>query len=329
MPFTLDTINEESIQEVFSLSGWAFDEHGNSYERILLLLNDVPIGEFRASIRSDVYDLVRPRPSHPQVGFFGDFKVPNSLMSKKINLKIIGVTNLRKEILFNKDFNVTDCERQFENNRLRNYNILDFLLDPNTGETPIFSPYELGSSCIRAKILETYHLHNGALPDFQLNLGNETHPYSYFARTEINELNTDQYFLDIGCGIRGMNDFFPNGVYLDAVHFKNVDVVSTLDALPFKDNLFSLVISQAVFEHLKNPFEMAREIHRVLKPGGKVLIDTAFMQPLHADPSHYFNMTSYGLKEVFKDFEIIDLGISLIRCLLMVTSCKLSPCCLL
>lgn len=40
-----------------------------------------------------------------------------------------------------------------------------------------------------------------------------------------------------------------------------------------------------------------------------MLIDTAFMQPLHGDPSHYFNMTMEGLRLVLRDFETLDCSI--------------------
>jgi hypothetical protein len=54
---------------------------------------------------------------------------------------------------------------------------------------------------------------------------------------------------------------------------------------------------------------MKREILRLLKPGGLVLIDTAFMQPLHGDPSHFFNMTSAGLRMVMDGFDVLEHGV--------------------
>ncbi|MEN9843903.1 MAG: hypothetical protein RLZZ612_1732, partial [Pseudomonadota bacterium] len=63
-------------------------------------------------------------------------------------------------------------------------------------------------------------------------------------------------------------------------------------------------ISQAVFEHLQYPEAAAAEIWRILKPDGVAKIDTAFLQPEHAYPHHYFNATEAGLRHWFRDFEL-------------------------
>src|SRR5208283_1462175 len=66
-----------------------------------------------------------------------------------------------------------------------------------------------------------------------------------------------------------------------------------------------IVHSQAVFEHVAEPFAAARELLRVTKPGGLVLTEVAFLQPLHAVPFHFFNMTLWGVEELFKGCDII------------------------
>jgi SAM-dependent methyltransferase len=47
-----------------------------------------------------------------------------------------------------------------------------------------------------------------------------------------------------------------------------------LDTLPFPSGCFDLVISRSVVEHLQNPLQVFREFHRILKPGGKVILST-------------------------------------------------------
>ena len=88
------------------------------------------------------------------------------------------------------------------------------------------------------------------------------------------------------------------------IYSNNLNYVVDAHAMPFDDNTFDFVYSLAVFEHLHSPWLAAKEIFRVLKPGGKVFVLTAFMQHVHGYPSHYFNMTTMGLERIFSDFEI-------------------------
>ncbi|NDJ76223.1 MAG: glycosyltransferase [Chloroflexi bacterium] len=77
--------------------------------------------------------------------------------------------------------------------------------------------------------------------------------------------------------------------------------------LPFANQTFDLVISNAVFEHLRDPFVAAIEIHRVLKPGGTLLGEAAFLEPEHAHS--YFHMSWYGVLEVLSrpGFDVLRL----------------------
>ena len=45
--------------------------------------------------------------------------------------------------------------------------------------------------------------------------------------------------------------------------------------LPFRDASFDLVVSHAVIEHVKNPGAYLREARRVLRPGGRLFLETA------------------------------------------------------
>src|SRR3972149_5784116 len=44
--------------------------------------------------------------------------------------------------------------------------------------------------------------------------------------------------------------------------------------LPFKSNQFDEVYSRCLFEHLKNPFHVLKEMHRILKPKGRLILIT-------------------------------------------------------
>jgi ubiquinone/menaquinone biosynthesis C-methylase UbiE len=84
------------------------------------------------------------------------------------------------------------------------------------------------------------------------------------------------------------------------------DIFGDAHALPFCDDSFDFIICQGVLEHLSNPFNAADEMYRVLKRSGKIYLDTAFIQPYHGVPWHYFNFTLSGLREVMKSFTEIS-----------------------
>ena len=127
------------------------------------------------------------------------------------------------------------------------------------------------------------------------------HPYSE-ASNEIIESNAGGWVLDLGAG--GKHIEHPNVVQMDVFRFPMTDVVGSADCLPFAGGTFRAVVSQAVFEHLQYPDAAASEVWRVLSPDGVAKIDTAFLQPEHAYPHHYFNATEAGLRHWFRDFDI-------------------------
>jgi len=72
------------------------------------------------------------------------------------------------------------------------------------------------------------------------------------------------------------------------------------------DNSFDFAVSFQVIEHIKADREFIREIHRVLKPGGKLLLSTPNrLMSLTRNPWHVREYTSAELKallgECFKE----------------------------
>jgi SAM-dependent methyltransferase len=137
---------------------------------------------------------------------------------------------------------------------------------------------------------------------------NHTHPYSEDSLALIHG-SQGGVVLDFGAGHPHPDGLYPHVLLHEAVRYNQIDVVSLAPRLPYRDNAFDAIISQAVFEHIPRPWEVARELHRVLKPGGQIHVDTAFMQPFHSDPDHYFNMTIPGVREIFRPFREIRVGV--------------------
>ena len=60
------------------------------------------------------------------------------------------------------------------------------------------------------------------------------------------------------------------------------------------------VVIQAVLEHVLDPDQVVREIHRVLRPGGLIYAETPFLQQVHAGPYDFTRYTASGRRAVFR-----------------------------
>jgi SAM-dependent methyltransferase len=114
--------------------------------------------------------------------------------------------------------------------------------------------------------------------------------------------------LNIGAG--STEQKLPNCIEMEYAIFRHTDVVGDAHCLPFADGAFAAVITFNTFEHLYDPARAAQEIYRVLRPGGRVLLHTAFLQPLHEAPHHYYNATEFGIRQWFRAFQIDELSVS-------------------
>lgn len=114
----------------------------------------------------------------------------------------------------------------------------------------------------------------------------------------------DGLILDCGAGRR--QRYYQNVINYEVVNYDTTDVLGVGEELPFKDHSFDAVISIAVLEHVRDPFRCAKELVRVLKPGGQLICCVPFLQPLHGYPHHYYNMSAQGLRALFERSLVID-----------------------
>lgn len=97
----------------------------------------------------------------------------------------------------------------------------------------------------------------------------------------------------------------PRIVGLEYVPHPNNSVQADGLNLPFRDESFALVLSQAVLEHVTDPQRYVDEVFRVLRPGGTMWIEAAFLQPVHQAPWHFFNITPFGLAHLCQRFDVV------------------------
>lgn len=65
------------------------------------------------------------------------------------------------------------------------------------------------------------------------------------------------------------------------------DIVCDITAIPVADGHFEYVLCTEVFEHLTDPQLALRELSRVLKPGGRMLLTAPFRALYHQEPYFY------------------------------------------
>ena len=79
--------------------------------------------------------------------------------------------------------------------------------------------------------------------------------------------------MDLACGDNRLVKRYGTGVGVDIVKYKDVDLtVDDLSDLPFRDHEFDTVTILAALNYFENPGSVLREVSRVLKPDGTVLV---------------------------------------------------------
>jgi SAM-dependent methyltransferase len=120
---------------------------------------------------------------------------------------------------------------------------------------------------------------------------------------------SDKKTLDVGSRRQRHAAWFPNAITVDIDPKSNPDIVADAHALPFEDGTFEIVILREVLEHVRDPRQVLSELHRVLKPGGQLLLSTRFLFPIHEAPVDRWRFTRYlliELLEAWEDVVVVD-----------------------
>lgn len=166
--------------------------------------------------------------------------------------------------------------------------------------------------------LKTYYFRQVMHPGV---LGILTNPF-YFARRGlllgIREFASQVHgrVLDVGCGNRPYEQLFDASEYvgleLDTPEnrlTKTADVYYSGTVFPFEPNSFDSVVCNQVFEHIFEPEAFLREIGRVLKNQGRLLLTVPFVWDEHEQPRDFGRYSSFGLRALLSrnGFEVLEL----------------------
>jgi SAM-dependent methyltransferase len=134
-----------------------------------------------------------------------------------------------------------------------------------------------------------------------------------FVEEEAAKLPSGARVLDAGAGQRKFAGIFSRQRYescdMSGGFYKQKhDFECFLDSIPKADNTYDAVVNTQVLEHVPDPLAVLKELHRVLKPGGVLLLSLPLNAPLHGQPWHYFHFTHYGVFELARKvgFEMVS-----------------------
>lgn len=126
--------------------------------------------------------------------------------------------------------------------------------------------------------------------------------------------NLGAVIFDLGCGDMPYKGYFlgfcQHYIGLDwssSLHELKADIIADLNhRLPVASAVADTVVSFSVLEHLCEPQVMLNEAYRILKPGGKLILQVPWQWLVHEAPHDYFRYTPFGLKHLcekagFKD----------------------------
>lgn len=86
--------------------------------------------------------------------------------------------------------------------------------------------------------------------------------------------------LEIGSGAGIISEVYPDVITSDMKVLPFIDLVLDAEELPFSDNSLRAIYAINVFHHFPNPRDFFREILRVLRPGGGVVLIEPFYGPI-------------------------------------------------
>lgn len=121
--------------------------------------------------------------------------------------------------------------------------------------------------------------------------------------------------MDFGCGSKPYQSLFNVDQYI-GVDYENpghphineqIDVFYDGKQLPFEDASFDSVFCSEVFEHVFNLPEILKEINRVMRVDGQMLLTCPFAFCEHEIPHDFARYSSFGIRHLLESngFEIV------------------------
>jgi SAM-dependent methyltransferase len=145
----------------------------------------------------------------------------------------------------------------------------------------------------------------------------------WFARIQGSQLSV----LDVGGRIQPYRPLLEGrlGCYvaLDVRKGPLVNIVARAEQIPLAEERFDLVLCTQVLEYVAEPTALVKEIHRVLKPGGWLILSAPSVCLRDSDPEYwrFLPASLHRLLDQFEDVEVVPEGGSVIGLFRSINAC--------
>lgn len=133
--------------------------------------------------------------------------------------------------------------------------------------------------------------------------------------SQLAKIISGRHILDIGCGGQPFRKYCQHLNYkshdfaqLDAKtqiiggKYGELDYISDICAIPEKDSTFDAILCTEVLEHVPEPIKAIKEMSRLLKPGGRLILTVPLAAFIHQAPYHFYGgYTPYWFEKFLKE----------------------------
>lgn len=170
--------------------------------------------------------------------------------------------------------------------------------------------------------LKICNLLKGCIPDNHSRQVTSMYYVEYLLAQDINL----RVVMDLGCGVGNSVDYFRRKN--SNIRWVGVDIEESLDVelrarpdaeflifdgihIPFDENYFDLIYCNQIFEHVRYPIDLLKEVHRVLRPDGYFVGSVSRLELCHS--SSLRNYTPYGFRLLVEEIglKLIELRLSI------------------
>lgn len=96
-------------------------------------------------------------------------------------------------------------------------------------------------------------------------------------------------------------------VSFDIDQQRRPDIVGDICTHDFGEQRFDVVVMAEILEHIHSPHVALENVYRILKDGGRLILTTPFIFPIHDEPYDYYRYTRYGLAHLLQRFRDVSI----------------------